>query len=102
MTDPTRCGRCGTAIAVPIEGDLRCPNCGTQHARHDFSPTKFPLTIKLYSSKTGELLWARAVTLDEARGLAKVEIPGYGGTEHYPVRVEIEYADGTTEVGGMT
>jgi hypothetical protein len=70
-------------------------------ARHDFAPAMFPLTIRIYSGKTQDLLWSREVTLDEAKGLAKVEIPGYAGTEHYPVRTEIAYADGTTEVGGM-
>lgn len=68
---------------------------------HDLPPAKFPFTLRIYSGKTGEVVWSRTVTLDEAQSLAKVEIPGYAGTEHYPVRVEIEYADGTTEVGGM-
>jgi hypothetical protein len=36
------------------------------------------------------------VTLDEARSLAKIEIPSFAGTEHYPVLAEILYADGTT------
>lgn len=71
-------------------------------ARHDFSPEKFPLTLRIYSSKTGEVVWSRTVTLGEARTLAAVEIPSYADTEHYPVRVEITYADGTTAEGGMT
>jgi hypothetical protein len=70
-------------------------------ARLDFSPTKFPIAIRIYSGKTKEVIWSREITLAEARDLAKVEIPGYAGTEHYPVRTEIAYADGTTEVGGM-
>lgn len=70
-------------------------------ARHDYSPEKFPLTMRLYSGKTGEVVWSRTVTLDEARGLAKIQIPGYVGTEHYPVRTEITYADGTVADGGM-
>jgi hypothetical protein len=70
-------------------------------ARHNYPPEKFPLTLRLYSGKTTELLWSRTVTLDEARSLAKIEIPGYAGTEHYPVRVEITYADGTASNGGM-
>ena len=41
------------------------------------------------------------VTIDEARHLAKVEIPSFAGSKHYPVRVEITYADGTIEVKGM-
>lgn len=65
-------------------------------ARHNFSPEKFPLTLHLYSGKTGELVWSRTVTIDEARSLAKIEIPSYANTEHYPVRAEITYADGTT------
>ena len=71
-------------------------------ARHDYSPEKFPLTMRIYSSKTGEVVWSRTVTLDEARGLAKIEIPSYAGTEHYPVRAEIAYADGTIADGGMS
>ena len=70
-------------------------------ARHDYSPEKFPLTIRLYSGKTGEVVWSRTVTLDEARGLAKIALPGYANTEHYPVRAEIAYADGTIADGGM-
>lgn len=67
---------------------------------HNYPPEKFPLTLRLYSSKTGEVVWSRTVTLDEARGLARIEIPGYRHTEHYPVRAEILYADGTTSNGG--
>jgi hypothetical protein len=70
-------------------------------ARHDLPPKKFPLTFRIYSSKTGECVWSRTVTRDEARTLAKVEIPSFAESEHYPVRVEITYADGTTDVGGM-
>jgi hypothetical protein len=70
-------------------------------ARHDLPPKSFPFKIQLYSGKTGELLWSRTVTLDEARALATIEIPGYAGTEHYPVRAEFVYADGTTSIGGM-
>lgn len=66
-----------------------------------YPPEKFPLTLQLYSGTSGELLWSRTVTLDEARSLAKIEIPGYAGTEHYPVRSEVVYADGTTSIGGM-
>ena len=69
--------------------------------RQDLAASKFPLTIKLHSGKTDEVLWSHVVTLDKARQLAKVEIPCYAGTEHYPVRAKIEYGDGTTEIGGM-
>lgn len=64
-------------------------------ARHNYPPEKFPLTLRLYSGKTNELLWSRTVTIDEARSCAKIEIPGYAATEHYPVRAEILCADGT-------
>ena len=70
-------------------------------ARHDYSPEKFPLTMRIYSGKTGEVVWSRTVPLDEARFLAKIEIPSYVGTEHYPVQAEITYADGTIVDGGM-
>jgi hypothetical protein len=70
-------------------------------AHHDHPPEKFPITLRIYSSKTGAVLWSRTVTLDEARQLAKVKIPGYAGTEHYPVSVEIVYADGTTTRGAL-
>ena len=103
MASPTHCERCGAAL-LAADGEhrySRCARCGTPHARHDLAAVKFPLTITLYSGKTGELLWSRAVSIDEARTLAKVEIPGYADTEHYPVRAEIAYADGTTTVGGM-
>ena len=67
----------------------------------NYSPEKFPLTFQLYSGKTGELLWSRTVTIDAARSLAKIEIPGYAGTEHYPVRAKVTCADGTTADEGM-
>ncbi len=70
-------------------------------ARHDLTPDKFPFTIKLVSGTTGEVVWSRTVTIDEARNIAKVEIPSFAGSDHYPVRAEITYADGTTEVQGM-
>jgi hypothetical protein len=65
-------------------------------ARHDYPPEKFPITLQLLSSKTGKVVWERTVTIDEARALAKIEIPSFAGTEHYPVLAEIRYADGTT------
>jgi hypothetical protein len=65
--------------------------------RHDRTPEEFPLTIRLYSGKTDECVWSRTVTLDEARSLAKVEIPSYKDTEHYPVRPEITYANGAKD-----
>ena len=68
---------------------------------HDFAPEKFPLAMRIYSSKTGKVVWSRTVTLGEARALVAVEIPSYADTEHYPVRIEITYADGTTTDGGM-
>ena len=64
-------------------------------ARHDYPPEKFPLTMRIFSGKTDEVVWSRTVTLNEARGLAKIEIPSFQNTEHYPVRVEITCADGT-------
>lgn len=101
MASPIHCAHCGAELDGPVDGDRRCARCGTPHARHDLPLKKFPLTIKLHSGKTGALLWSRTVTLDEARQLARVEIPSYAGTEHYPVRAEVTYADGTAEIRGM-
>lgn len=96
-TTTTRCQHCGADLTVaPGDGVRRCARCDAPHARHDHDPKKFPLTLKIHSGKTDELLWSRSVTLDEARQLAKIEIPGYARTEHHPVRTEVEYADGTT------
>lgn len=102
---PTHCGRCGGVLVVAFGGKTTCTRCGTPHAHHDLSSDKFPLTLKLLSGKTGEVLWSRTVTIGQARQRAEgatVEIPGYANTEHYPVRVEITYADGTTEIRGMS
>lgn len=63
-------------------------------ARHDYPPEKFPLTIRLLSGKTGEVVWSRTVTVDEARALAKIEIPSFSDTEHYPVLAEIPCLSG--------
>ena len=75
-------------------------------ARHDFSPDKFPITIRIYSGETGEVVWSRTVTLEEARSLAAIEIPGFAETEHWPVRVDMIYADssiGSADIiGGIT
>jgi hypothetical protein len=102
-TQPTHCDRCGTALLAPneVHRHPRCPRCGIPHARVDLSPDAFPLTIRLFSGKTGEVLWSRTITIDEARGLAKIDVPGYAGTEHYPVRSEITYANGATAVEGL-
>jgi hypothetical protein len=102
MDDPTHCLRCGAALAgAPDDRERSCTRCGAPHARHDMSLNKFPLTIELISGTTGEVVWSRTVTADEARGLAKIEIPSFAASAHYPVRVEITYADGTTESRGM-
>lgn len=70
-------------------------------ARHDYTPEKFPITMRLVSGTTGEVVWSRTVTFDEACKLATIEIPSYASSEHYPVRAEILYADGTTTDGGV-
>jgi len=70
-------------------------------ARYDYPPDKFPLTLRCLSGKTGEVVWSRTVTIDEARALAKIEIPSFMGTDHYPVLAEILYADGTTAPAEM-
>jgi hypothetical protein len=65
---------------------------------HRLSAESFPLTIY---SRTGELIWSKTVERPKhPTDLEAVGIPGYAGTEHYPVRVEIEYADGTTGITG--
>lgn len=73
----------------------------TQTNDHFLPSTSFPLTIKILSGKTGEVLWSRTVTLAEAKGIASVQVPGYGSTEHYPVSVEFTYGDGTTTIERM-
>lgn len=99
--DPKNCLRCNAALpALQHERVRRCPNCGSPYARHDLSPEKFPLKIKFISGTTGEVVWSRVVTINEARELAKVEVPSFVASRHYPVHAEIEYADGTTEDGG--
>lgn len=70
-------------------------------ARHDLSPEKFPVTLRLVSGTTGAVVWECLVTIEDARNLARVEIPSFAGTEHYPVRAEVAYADGTTDIKGM-
>jgi hypothetical protein len=70
-------------------------------ARHDLSLDKYPVTLRLISGTTGAIIWEHVVTAEEARSFARVEIPSFAGTEHYPVRAEITYADGTTDIGGL-
>jgi hypothetical protein len=71
-------------------------------SKHLLDPKQFPVTIRLVSGTTGAMVWERVVTIEEARDLARVEIPSFANTEHYPVRADIHDADGTTEIGGMT
>ncbi len=67
-------------------------------ALHLLPASAYPFTIRIFSGKTGEVIWSKTVQLPRpSTKLAALEIPGYSGTEHTPVRVEIEYADGTTE-----
>jgi hypothetical protein len=68
----------------------------TTRPLHNYAPEKFPLTIRIKSGKTDAVIWSRTITLEEARGPALVKIPGYAGTEHYPVRAEVDCADGTS------
>ena len=65
-------------------------------AHHNYPPEKFPITMCLRSGKTDKVVWSRKVTLDEAHQLAQIKIPSFAGTEHFPVRSEIIYADGLT------
>lgn len=69
-------------------------------AQHDLPPHKFPITLQLVSGTTGAVVWKRVVTIEEARDVARIEIPSFADTEHYPVRAEILYADGTSEIEG--
>jgi hypothetical protein len=68
---------------------------------HLLDPKQYPLTIRLVSGTTGAVVWERTVTLGEAKSFALIKIPSFANTEHYPVRAEIHYADGTTEIGAM-
>lgn len=61
----------------------------------------FPLTLRIISGKTSEVLWQTTVERPTSGELTSICIPGYADTEHYPVRVDIQYADGTTEIHGM-
>lgn len=99
----TTCLHCGDPFTSETsrDGTRHCPRCGGLQAQHAIDPHKFPLTMRLFSGTTGECLWLREVSLDEARALAKVEIPSFAGSDHYPIRAEIAYADGTIDVGGM-
>lgn len=62
---------------------------------HRFRPDQFPIIVTIYS-KLGHELWSR--TIEQPQNLAAIAIPGYGGTEHAPVRVAIEFADGSMEL----
>jgi len=64
---------------------------------HSYPPEKFPITLRIRSGTTGKVVWSRTVTIDEARAGARIEIPSYRDTEHYPVSAEIFCADGTSE-----
>lgn len=102
MNEATHCRYCGRPIVVQTDRTEHCVYCGTPHVRHDLSERKFPITARLISGTTGEVVWSRTITFDEARSLAKIEIPSFAQTHHHPVRAEVEYADGTSEVGGLS
>lgn len=65
-------------------------------AAHDF-----PLTIRLFSGSTDELLWEKTVDRP-ANGPVPLHIPGYADTPHYPVRVEITFGDGSIYISGAS
>ena len=63
-------------------------------AFHDLWPEAFPFTIVI-TSRLGMVLWTKTVIAEDlADGVAAIEIPGYGHTEHVPVSVRITYANG--------
>lgn len=64
-------------------------------AFHLYPAEAFPITIRLISGLDGSELWSRTVQKPDTLGV--VEIPGYGGTEHVPVRAVIHFADGTEQ-----
>jgi hypothetical protein len=58
----------------------------------------YPVTIRIMSCK-GHEIWHKVIQ-KPPKGVATIKIPGYGGTEHAPVKVFIKYADDTdVEVG---
>lgn len=64
--------------------------------RQNFPRHMFPITLRIYSGKDGAEIWTHTSKEPE-----RVQVPGYAGTEHYPVRVRIEFADGTSSEYGM-
>lgn len=63
---------------------------------HMLPASKFPVTIRLIS-KQGHELWSAVVERPPKSALEVVEIPGFAGTEHVPVKVKLEFGDGTHE-----
>lgn len=57
------------------------------------SPQLFPVRMRLVDEATGEQLWQRVVTLEEATDLARVQVPGFG-KDSRTVRTEITDATG--------
>jgi hypothetical protein len=67
---------------------------------YDFPRGKFPITLRIFSGKDGSEIWMTTVPAPtDARYRLAVSIPHYAGTEHHPVRVRMEYGDGTIEDG---
>ena len=63
-------------------------------AFHKIPPEAFPITIQIFSGSTGEVLWSAIVEKPQPiDSWARIEIPGFGGTKHAPVRVEVKYGD---------
>lgn len=62
-------------------------------ALHRLPSEAFPVTIRIRSSKTNEVLWTRTIEQPPtASDLVGIEVPGFGGTEHAPVYVDIVLA----------
>lgn len=66
---------------------------------HLLRPEMFPITIRIISGKDGSELWSRTIERPPSGVLDAIEIPGYGHTDHAPVRVAITFADGSEEEG---
>jgi len=56
----------------------------------------YPVKIRIFA-RSGPLVWEATVERPDGQ-FDQIRIPGFAGTPHWPVRVEIEFANQSPEV----
>lgn len=64
---------------------------------HMLPPELYPFTMRAFGERTGRELWSRVVEAPD--GLYAARVPPLARMHGEPVRIRIEFADGSVEDG---